>query len=48
MAGIEALVAAMKELVPPYRTQHVVLNEAALRAGAEAVVTAGAPAGSPR
>ncbi len=37
MAGIESLVAAMKELVPPYRTQHVALNEAALRAGAEAV-----------
>jgi 2-oxoglutarate ferredoxin oxidoreductase subunit gamma len=33
MAGIEALVAAMKELVPPYRTQHVAINEAALRAG---------------
>lgn len=37
MAGIESLVAAMKELVPPYRTQHVALNEAALRAGAAAV-----------
>ena len=37
MAGIESLVAAMKELVPPYRTQHVVTNEAAIRAGAGAV-----------
>jgi 2-oxoglutarate ferredoxin oxidoreductase subunit gamma len=36
MAGLEALVEAMKELVPPYRTQHVAMNETALRAGAEA------------
>ena len=26
----------MKQLVPPYRTQHVAANEAALRAGADA------------
>ena len=37
MAGIESLVAAMKELVPPYRTQHLAVNEAALRAGAATV-----------
>lgn len=37
MAQVGSLVAAMKELVPPYRTQHVTTNEAALRAGAEAV-----------
>lgn len=36
MAGLEALVSAMKELVPSYRTQHVALNEAALRAGFQA------------
>ena len=36
MAGLESLVAAMKELVPPYRAQHVANNEAALRAGAAA------------
>ncbi|HWE57626.1 MAG TPA: 2-oxoacid:acceptor oxidoreductase family protein [Acidimicrobiales bacterium] len=41
MAGLESLVAAMKELVPPYRTQHLAVNEAALRAGAAA------PAGIP-
>ncbi len=34
LVGLEALVGAMKELVPPYRTQHLVVNEAALRAGA--------------
>jgi 2-oxoglutarate ferredoxin oxidoreductase subunit gamma len=44
MAGIEALVAAMKELVPPYRTQHVAINEAALRAG----TPAGTPTGARR
>ena len=44
MARLESLVAAMKELVPPYRTQHVALNEAALRAGwAAAPTAAGAP-----
>lgn len=36
MAQLDSLIAAMKELVPPYRTQHVAANEAALRAGAEA------------
>lgn len=37
LVGLDALVGAMKQLVPPYRTQHVVLNEAALRAGAGSV-----------
>ena len=36
LVGLESLVAAMKELVPPYRTQHLAVNEAALRAGASA------------
>lgn len=36
LAGADELVEAMKKLVPPYRTQHVALNEAALRAGSEA------------
>ena len=35
MAATDSLVSAMKELVPPYRTQHVAANEAALRAGAD-------------
>jgi 2-oxoglutarate ferredoxin oxidoreductase subunit gamma len=47
LAGIESLVAAMKELVPPYRTQHVVTNEAAIRAGAGAVSASAARVGSP-
>jgi 2-oxoglutarate ferredoxin oxidoreductase subunit gamma len=33
LSGIEALVAAMRDLVPPYRTQHLAANESALRAG---------------
>jgi len=45
MAGTESLVAAMKELVPPYRTQHLALNEAAIRAGAGAVATTATAAG---
>jgi 2-oxoglutarate ferredoxin oxidoreductase subunit gamma len=35
-AGVESLVSAMKDLVPPYRTEHVAKNESAIRAGAEA------------
>jgi len=44
LVGLEALIAAMKRLVPPYRTQHIVANEAALRAGHEAVPALSAPA----
>lgn len=40
MAQLDSLIGAMKELVPPYRTQHVAANEAALRAGAEAPMKA--------
>lgn len=49
MAALESLISAMKELVPPYRTQHVAMNEAALRAGADAApgpLTTGAAAGA--
>ena len=37
LVSLDALIAAMRELVPPYRTQHLAVNEAALRAGAGAV-----------
>jgi 2-oxoglutarate ferredoxin oxidoreductase subunit gamma len=37
LVGIEALVEAMRELVPPYRTEHLVANEVALRAGTDEV-----------
>jgi 2-oxoglutarate ferredoxin oxidoreductase subunit gamma len=40
MARLDSLIGAMKELVPPYRTQHVAANEAALTAGAEAITGA--------
>lgn len=36
VVGTDSLVESMKELVPPYRTQHVAANEAAIRAGAQA------------
>ena len=36
MVNAESLVHAMRDLVPPYRTQHVAANEAAIRAGADA------------
>lgn len=45
LAGTEAMVGAMKQLVPPYRTQHLELNEAALRAGAETAASVAAGAG---
>lgn len=37
IVGTDALVEAMRELVPPYRTQHIAANEAAIRAGTDAV-----------
>ncbi len=50
LVGTEALIAAMAELIPSYRKEHVAANEAALRAGAAAVdgvaVAAWAPAGA--
>lgn len=36
VVGTDSLVASMRELVPPYRTQHIEANEAAIRAGAGA------------
>jgi len=44
LVGLEALVAGMRESVPPYRRQHVEANEKALRAGFEAVAPGAAPA----
>lgn len=46
LVGVDALVDAMKEMVPPYRTQHIAANEAALRAGEEAAPVGAAPAWS--
>ena len=44
LVGVEPLVAAMKQLVPPYRTQHIAANEASLRAGVDAAPANAAPA----
>jgi len=44
LVGVEALVGAMRQLVPPYRTQHLAANEAALRAGYDAAPPGAAPA----
>ena len=44
LVGVESLVAAMRQLVPAYRTQHLVANEASLRAGDEAAPRLAAPA----
>lgn len=35
LVSADAMVAAMRELVPPYRTQHLETNERAIRAGFE-------------
>jgi 2-oxoglutarate ferredoxin oxidoreductase subunit gamma len=37
IVSTDSLVDAMRQLVPPYRTQHLTANEAAIRAGAAAV-----------
>jgi 2-oxoglutarate ferredoxin oxidoreductase subunit gamma len=44
LCSTEALVTAMQRLVPPYRTQHLIGNEAALRAGSAAAPALTAPA----
>jgi 2-oxoglutarate ferredoxin oxidoreductase subunit gamma len=44
ICSIDALVTAMRRLVPPYRTQHLIGNEAALRAGSGAATPLAAPA----
>ncbi len=33
VVGLDALLAGMRESIPPYRTQHIAANETALRAG---------------
>ncbi|MGE0881484.1 MAG: 2-oxoacid:acceptor oxidoreductase family protein [Acidimicrobiia bacterium] len=44
LVTVDALVEAMKETVPPYRTQHLANNEAALRKGGEIAESLSAPA----
>ena len=47
MVGVDALVGAMTQLVPPYRVQHVAANETAIRAGAAAAPAGAAPVWAP-
>lgn len=47
LVGIDSLVEGMRESIPPYRQQHVPLNEEALRAGFDAVDHLTAPAWEP-
>jgi Pyruvate/2-oxoacid:ferredoxin oxidoreductase gamma subunit len=44
IVGADALVAAMRESIPSYRTQHIAANEEALRAGLAAVEIGAFPA----
>ena len=44
LVSVDGTVAAMRQLVPSYRTEHLEANEAALRAGATALPALGAPA----
>lgn len=44
LAATDSLVEAMRQLVPPYRTEHVAANEAAIRAGAQAAPALACPA----
>jgi 2-oxoglutarate ferredoxin oxidoreductase subunit gamma len=44
LVSLDSAIVAMRELVPPYRTQHLEANGRALRAGAAAVPHLAAPA----
>jgi 2-oxoglutarate ferredoxin oxidoreductase subunit gamma len=44
LVSLDAAVQGMRESVPPYRTQHIAANEAALRAGHERVEALSFPA----
>lgn len=44
LVGVEAVVAAMRQLVPAYRTQHLEANERAIRAGAASLPPLASPA----
>jgi 2-oxoglutarate ferredoxin oxidoreductase subunit gamma len=43
----DALVEAMRESIPSYRTQHIAANERAIRAGLDAVTAGAFPAWTP-
>jgi Pyruvate/2-oxoacid:ferredoxin oxidoreductase gamma subunit len=47
IVGADALVTAMRESIPSYRTQHIAANEQAIRAGLAAVDAGAFPAWAP-
>ena len=47
LVSVESIVAAMRELVPAYRTQHLEANERAIRTGADLLPALAAPAWDP-
>jgi 2-oxoglutarate ferredoxin oxidoreductase subunit gamma len=47
IVGSDALVEAMRESIPSYRTQHIEANERAIRAGLDAVTAGAFPAWEP-
>jgi 2-oxoglutarate ferredoxin oxidoreductase subunit gamma len=47
LVSLEGTVAAMRELVPAYRTQHLEANERAIRTGADLLPALAAPAWEP-
>ena len=44
LVSLDSAIVAMRELIPPYRTQHLEANGRALRAGADLLPAHGAPA----
>jgi len=44
LIGLDTAIDGMRESIPPYRTQHIAANEAALRAGYDAVERDAVPA----
>jgi 2-oxoglutarate ferredoxin oxidoreductase subunit gamma len=47
LVSVDSTVAAMRELVPAYRTQHLEANERAIRTGADLLPALAAPAWEP-
>jgi Pyruvate/2-oxoacid:ferredoxin oxidoreductase gamma subunit len=44
LVGLDATITGMRDSIPPYRTQHIVANEAAIRAGYDHVERLSNPA----
>jgi len=44
LVALDSAVEAMRQSIPPYRTQHIAANETAIRAGCDAVDALAFPA----